>query len=317
MSFSADVKKELCAIDAPESCCRKAQAYGMLLFGKTFGAHSMTLQTENSMAAQQTAQLLAGTAGVVVDVVRPMSRRNAAQSGVYTVTVQSGEARARALSYFGHGPKETGVRINLANLEKECCVAAFLRGVFLSCGTVTDPAKGYRLEFTVAHKNLSESLLQFFSQISEFSVQPKLVQRKGAYVVYMKNSEEITDLLTFMGAVQGAMEYIQAKMFKEVRNDANRRTNFDTANIDKTVTAAARQAEAIRWLIQKDELSCLPEELQEIALLRLENPEMSLRELGENMREPISRSGVNHRLQKLMEIAEELSSGKGGAPQKM
>ncbi len=176
-----------------------------------------------------------------------------------------------------------------------------MRGAFLSCGTVTDPQKDYHLEFSVAHRRLAQDLVTLLEEIEGLRIQPSVTRRKGSYVVYIKGSEQIADLLTFMGAPSASMALMQAKMVKEVRNYVNRTTNFETANIDKTASASARQVAAIHGLEETVGLEQLPEDLREMAYLRLQNPDMSLRELGEAL--SISRSGANHRIQRLMELA--------------
>lgn len=143
------------------------------------------------------------------------------------------------LAHFGHTGKETHVGINRANLENVCCMAAFLRGAFLTCGTVTDPSKEYHLEFTVPYRQLALQLITLLEEVEEIELHPALVCRKGIYVVYIKGSEKIEELLVYMGAAQAAMNLMQVKMIKEVRNHVNRTTNFETANINKTAQAAA------------------------------------------------------------------------------
>ena len=184
--------------------------------------------------------------------------------------------------------------------------AIFLRQLFLEKGTMTNPARDYHLEFACTSSEEAERLCSLLENLSELSVNPGVTKRKGQYVVYVKGSEQITDLLAFIGANKAAMEFMQVKMVKEVRNYVNRTTNFETANIGKTASAAAGQLEAIRKIQQKKGLASLPKELKELAELRLENPEFSLRELGEKLTPPITRSGVNHRLKRLMQIAEEI-----------
>lgn len=173
----------------------------------------------------------------------------------------------------------------------------------MTCGTMTDPVKDYHLEFVVPFMNLAKDLSAIIREAYELDLQPGLLNRKGAFVVYVKGSERVADLLTFMGAGNAAMELMQAKMLKEVRNNVNRKNNFETANIDKTASAAAAQVIAIEKILNSSGISSLPEELQELAMLRYRNPEMSLRELGETLSEPLSRSGVNHRLQRIIELA--------------
>lgn len=304
MSFSSDVKTELCKA-APEPCCLKAECYGMLLFGKSFSSNAVLLKTENNAAAHHAAQLTAEVTGAIVDLSSAIYHRKESKSA-FTVSVNEKDQIASILSCFGHTGNEISLRINRANLENDCCTAAFLRGAFLSCGTVTDPQKDYHLEFVVPFMNLAKDLSALIREAYELDIQPGFLNRKGSFVVYIKGSEHVADFLTYMGAGIAAMELMQAKMLKEVRNDVNRKTNFETANIDKTAHAAAAQIIAIEKIVNTVGISKLPEELQELAKLRLRNPEMSLRELGETLSEPLSRSGVNHRLQRIVEFAREL-----------
>ena len=305
MSFSETVKQELNEKENTSPAQAKAELYGLLLLGGEFGMVSISLQTENASTAKQAAQLLAEEIGVIAQVSYPMNRK----SSRYTLSVEDREDRCRVLEYFGHRRNETGIRVNPAILPATVDVMAFLRGGFLAGGSICDPNKSYRMEFIVPYQNLSESLLELLRSIPELELHPKLTQRKGSYVVYIKISEEITDLLTYMGATRSSMEYMQVKMLKEVRNDVNRRTNFDTANIDKTVSAAGEQINAILWLKEHGKFEKLSEELQRVAQVRLENPEMSLREMELALGKTVSRSGLNHRLRKLVTLAQEESNG--------
>ena len=183
------------------------------------------------------------------------------------------------------------------------CPAALLRWAFLACGAVGNPETGYHLEFSVPYYNLSRDLLAL---LRELGFGAKHVCRKGAHVVYFKESEQIEDCLTLMGAPNASLELMGVKMVKDIRNNANRVTNCESANIDKTVAAAAVHVEAVRKIEARGGLELLPEDLREAARPRLENPDMSLRELGEAMEPPLSRSGVNHRLLRIVEFAEKL-----------
>lgn len=300
MSFSSNAKKELCALPVLEDD-RKALAYGMLLFARSFSLKSISLTTENRAVSQLLAELITGC-GCIADVTVALSRKKA--GGAITVAVPDGNDRLRLLERFGYSGREVNLRIHYQNFSEDSSTAAFLRGAFLSCGAVTDPSKDYHMEFSVPHMKLAGDLAAFLRGLPELQMEPGVTNRKGTYVVYLKGSEQITDLLTFIGAHRASMELMQVKMVKEVRNYVNRTTNFETANISKTASAAALQLEAIRKIQKTKGLDSLPEELREIAVLRLENPELSLRELGEHLSEPISRSGVNHRLKRLLALAE-------------
>lgn len=298
MSFASETKKEICREELKNSCCRKAQAYGLWLFTRGFSLQDNAVMTENGSVARLMAESAAECAGVMAEMSVSMHRK---ESGVYTLSLPGEDNRKRLLEAFGHTGREVNLRLNRANLENECCMRAFIRGAFLSCGTVTDPQKDYHLEFSVSHRRLAQDLVTLLEEAEGLSLQPSITRRKGGCVVYIKDSEQIADLLTYMGAPGASMTLMQAKMVKEVRNYVNRTTNFETANIDKTASASAKQVVAIHRLQETVGLDNLPEDLREMAYLRLENPEMSLRELGKAL--SISRSGANHRIQRLMEMA--------------
>lgn len=295
MSFSSSVKKELCAIEFLPSCCLHAQAYGLVLFAH-FSAFDISITTENEDTAALYAQALAEECGVTVT-------QDECEGVKKTFYVAGTANKNKVLDCFGHGASDIALRINRSNLSEDCCVGSFLRGAFMACGTVTDPNKTYHLEFVIAHKKLCTDLL---SLLQEQDLNPKYVQRKGYHVIYFKESENIEDLLTMMGATESSLQLMGVKMQKDVINRVNRRVNFEMSNINKTIDAAARQAAAIEKIDATVGISSLPENLQEVARLRLENPEISLTELGKMLKEPISRSGLNHRLSRLVSMAAEI-----------
>ena len=296
MSFSTDVKNEIMDVEITADCCRKAQAYGLLLFGKSFSADEISVSLENRAVASFYKKALDEYAGGSF-AIRSTS---AEKTKVRTV----GRDSAKDLySFFGHSEKDRSLRINWANIECDDCRNAFLRGAFLSCGSVTTPEKGYHLEFSVPYLNLSRDFKKF---LSELGFEPKQVMRNGYYVLYFKDSEAIEDVLTAMGAVRSSLELMDIKVYKDFRNRINRRTNFENANFTRTVDAENDQKDAIRKIQRTVGLSSLPEDLREVAKLRLENDGMTLRELGDLCNPPLSRSGVNHRLKKIIDIADSI-----------
>ena len=275
----------------------KAELYGILLFGRTLRAGSIVLQTEHESVADLTAWLLSELYGITPE--RRIHELGGERRSVI-LSVSEPEQAYSIYSGFGYNEKTVSLRINRANIETEEDTAAFLRGGFLSCGSMVDPGKDYHLEFVTPYLNLSRDLAY---TLSELEFEPKTVRRKGNNIVYFKDSGQIEDLLTFMGAAHQSLELMNVKVYKDLRNKANRLTNCETANIDKTVNASAAQVEAIKKLIGEEGFDALPAELREIARLRLDNPDVSLRGLGGMLSAPLSRSGVNHRLNRLLTLA--------------
>lgn len=294
MSFSSDLKEELLHIQAENPCCLLAESYGLMLFGRAFSSRELSISTENEAVAQKY-QYLAERLCRRAPIVQKATAKK------FKVSVETPEDRLRVLFAFGCDGTERVRRLNWANITEECCVGAFLRGAFLACGTVNSPEKNYHLEFVVPHYNLCCDLKKFLES-NDFS--PKEVRRSGLYVLYFKKTEEIQNLLGIMGAAKFVMEFIDVIVYKDIRNNVNRRLNFENANLNKTVNAAMRQIELIGKLQQSAAFQELSEELQEIAQLRLENPDYSLQQIGNELMPPMSRSGVNHRLKKLCAMAE-------------
>ena len=269
----------------------------MLYFGRAFNKDEISIMTDYDFVAQK-------YVNAIRTIVPCDPEMIVSKSGKVTVSVEDKDTRIEILNELGYTGNESSMRILTTNIENECCFGAFVRGVFLSCGIVTDPKKEYHLEFDVTFRSKSQDLSEMFEG---FPVVPKQSDRNGVNIIYFKDSSHIEDILTVMGAHQSVLALINEKIYKDVRNNVNRKVNCDNANIKKTCEAAAEQIRAIE-IIQKTELlDEIPPELKELALLRLDNPEMSLSELGANLTEPISRSGVNHRLKKLIDIAKKIT----------
>ena len=204
---------------------------------------------------------------------------------------------------------QDGLVPNRVVVQQTCCKRAFLRGAFIACGSITDPKKDYHLEFVTDN---AEKAALTAELITSFGIEAKIVNRKKYNVVYLKDGEHIVDVLNIMGAHVSLMELENVRIVKEMRNSINRRVNCEAANIGKTIAAATRQIEDIQFLNDTVGLDSLSDELRTTALLRLEFPDASLAELGEKHDRRVGRSGVNHRLQKLSDMAERLRSGKPG-----
>lgn len=293
MSFASQVKDEICELTEMSACCYHAMTYGLLLCGRSFSSSSIMIVTEHKGTADLYRNALSKLLGKEIEAV-------CSDSGKYTVELADKEDRLKVLETYGVSEKTVGVRINHANLQEECCYSSFLKGAFLACATMTEPQKSYSMEFLLPFLHLSDDMLKL---MQELQLSPKMVRRKGSYVIYFKSSEVIEDLLMLFGAQKSALELIQVKIEKDMRNRINRRVNFETANIDRSVAAAHDQLEAVRKLRADGRFDALPEELQELASLREEYPESSLKELGDKLSVSLSRSGVYHRLNKLISIA--------------
>ena len=296
MSFSSNVKNELVKIEYDNICCKKSLLYGMALFAKSFSARNITFQTENESSAQLFKSLLLELRNIDCKIeISPAGK-------TYTISLDRSDS-SKLFSYFSHSPQETSLKLNASNFTCPHCQNAFLAGAFLSCGTILTPEKGYHLEFVVPFLNLSKS---FVTLLREMELSPKTANRKGYNIIYFKGSEVIEDCLYIMGAASSMFDMMNVKIVKEIRNTANRKANCDAANIEKTVAAASPQIAAIMKIEREKGLDSLSEPLRQMAEIRMENPDSSLKELAEMFDPPISRSGVNHRLSRLVKIAEDL-----------
>ena len=298
MSFSSDVKSEIAKTENLSSCCLHAQVYGLVLFAH-FSKYNFSITTENTDVFELYLSYLREYCGVEPTVSDSGTKK-------MTAYLRSDSEKETVFDKFGHSLKEPTLRINRANISDECCAGAFLRGVFLACGTVTAPERGYHLEFVVPYKKLCTDLMKF---LDELELNPKYIVRKGNHVIYFKDSESIEDILAIIGAQDASLYVMGIKIEKDMKNKVNRKLNFEISNISKTVDAANIQVEAIEYIESKAGISSLPDNLQKIAYIRLENPESSLSELGKLLDEPISRSGINHRLNRIVKIAESLKNG--------
>jgi len=294
MSFSSDVKNELCRQGMQRLCCARAEAYGTLLCCGAFTAREVRIVTESAAFAARLPRLFRRAFAVEFDR-RPPEEEQGAKKYVFQIT---GEDKLRkVIDLLGYEAKQNLVlHINFALLEEECCRGAFLRGAFLTGGSVTDPVKRYHLELTTSHLQASRELAAL---LREMGYEPKQSSRSGSQVTYFKNSRQIEELLTRIGAKLSAMELMNAKAEKDLRNGVNRRVNCEAANLGKAVDAAQEQLSAIRRLYELGRVETLPEKLKETIVLRETYPELSLSELAAEFDPPISKSALSHRLKKL------------------
>ena len=300
MSFSYDTKNELCRLPVQRLCCARAEAYGILLYCSTFHPGEVRVVTENPNFAARLPRLFHRAFGLRFDR-QPEPEQ---QEGKRVFQLTDGKKLDHIINLLGYDPRQNPVlHINFGMLEEECCRSAFLRGVFFAGGSITDPAKRYHLELTTSHMQVSRELDVL---LRECGYPPKSVSRNGSFVTYFKQSHQIEDFLTLIGAPVAAMNVMSAKLEKDLRNSVNRRLNCDSANLDKAVEAAQEQLEAIRRLEEAGQMDLLPEKLRQTAALRLSHPELTLSELAAEFDPPVTKSGLNHRLRKLVQMAKEL-----------
>ncbi len=295
MSFSGDVKQEVCRVPLSRECCAQAEAYGVLLYCNTFQAGQVRIVTESEAFAQRLPILFKKAFQLAFD-------RLPEGAGKRIFAVEDPDKLAVIRQTFGADPRALALHLNFAAVEEACCRASFLRGAFLAGGSVTDPRKGYHLELATSHQSVSREVLALMRELGQ---EPKAAQRKGNAVIYFKQSDKIEDFLTCIGAPLAAMEVMNAKLERDLRGSVNRRVNCDAANLDKAVEAAMAQVEAIRRLEEAGTLTTLPDKLREAAALRLAHPEDTLAQLAERCDPPITKSALNHRLRKLVELGKE------------
>ncbi len=299
MSFSADVKIEITQRKPPKKEAAIAACYAVACFSKTFDAYGVTMQTEQEAIAQHIRKLFArcGVVGVIATLPR-------AHGEVYEFRVAVREEAQKMHALFGTTGKETNVQINPKLIPTPEAVRAFVGTAFLCAGTITDPQKEYNLEFSTQRFNLAKD---FESLLAQYEFAPHRTQRKGSNVIYVKASARVEELLAFMGANQASMEIMNQKAFKSIRNNTNRITNCDTANLSKTAAANAQTMKAIRTLEALDAFDALPEQLQIAAQKRMQYPDLALAQLAETFDPPLSKSGLSHRMKKIEALATQLS----------
>lgn len=294
LSFSATLKTEISKVK-PTGCCRVAECYGLLLFGRSFCNYEIALRTAVKSVAEHYASLVKLCFGVHTVITESGDLKKS-----YAVTVPGEADRARIINYYDSGEQDW--IMNPKFLKRSCCRWAFIKGAFLACGSINDPDKSYHLEFAVKDPTLAFAFAAFLELCGH---KPKHSQRSSVTALYYNNSETLEELLGGMGALRESLEVMELKVVKSMRNRLNRRNNFETANISKTVNAAVGQTQAIEYLIKENLIGMLPEELYEVAVLRRENPDASLAKLCELSGNGISRSGINHRLQRIVDFANE------------
>lgn len=299
ISFSASAKAEVCRIMPQKRCCALAQCFGVLLYCNSFHSDGIKIITESREFAHLLPKLFKKAFSMTFDVLPEET-----EDRKLVFQIREYEKINSIMEAYGFSREDTlALHVNLPVVEDDCCKAAFLRGAFLAGGSVTDPGKGYHLEVTTTHQSVARESYTLIREVMDFY--PKTAARGGGQVLYLKQSELISDFLTYVGAPVAAMGIMEARLEKELNNKVNRRCNCDDANTSKVVEAAQEQLAAIRKLRDLGLYEKLPVKLQQAAKAREENPESSLAELAGMMEPAITKPAMSHRLKKLVEMAKE------------
>lgn len=317
MSFSSTTKGELARIYSQDRCCQLAELAALIRMGGTLqlmgGEQKLNIKlaTENPAVARKLFRLFKTLFDINIKV---MVRKGSGlrRKNYYLMIVTDEMGSGNILKEVGILKQETNFfdisyKIPAKLLEKRCCRRAYLRGAFLGGGSVSNPGKTYHLEFVSHSLAYSKSLRDL---INSFGLKSKIIERKGNYVVYLKEGDQLVDLLNIMGAHNALLNLENIRIYKQMRNDVNRIVNCETANLGKIVNAAIRQIANIEYIKNTVGLGYLPANLREVAELRLESRDASLKELGQMLNPTISKSGVNHRFRKIDEIADRLRGNK-------
>lgn len=313
MSFATETKNELARITPEKKCCMLAEIAGFLRVSGSLrlaggGRFKIVITTENPAVARHYKRLIKDY--FQVDTELEIGEAAGPKKGrAYMLTIDPQMRSEQILRETGillvrEGNNYISDGIYSDIIRSKCCRKAYLRGIFMGAGTVNDPNNSYHLEIVCASRNLAADLKKMVNSFVDLSV--KISERKGRFVVYMKNYQYIRDTLAIMGAHTKVFEFENVQIKKELVNDTVRLTNCDNANTDRTLDASQRHIENIRKIQENMGLSALPEKLQVVAILRLENPDANLTQLGEMMNPPMKKSGINNRLKKIEEIAKRL-----------
>jgi DNA-binding protein WhiA len=298
ISFSGSAKAEICRVIPHKKCCALAECFGILLYCNSFTTDGIRIITESREFGYILPKLFAKAFELEFDSFPSLE-----SPGKLVFQIDDPEKLDVILASYGFDRSTLALHVNLPVVEDDCCKTAFLRGAFLAGGSVTDPEKGYHMEITTTHISVARETYALMQEVLGFY--PKMAARGGGQVLYFKQSDQISDCLTFLGAPIAAMGIMEAKLEKELNNKVNRRCNCDDANTSKVVEAAQEQLAAIRHLKELGILEHLPQKLQAAAKAREKNPESSLMELASMMEPPISKPAMNNRMKKLLQTARE------------
>lgn len=307
MSFAAEIKKELTNVES-DDCCKQSELAalirmnGAISFSKNH--YSLDVQTENAAIARRIYTLIKATYALSVELL-VRKKMKLKKNNVYIVRMNEGVKAMLIDMGILVEPLQFVRTISEKYTKKECCRRAYLRGAFLAGGSVNNPeTSSYHLEIYNFHEEHNQSLADL---LNEYDLRARVLERKKGFIIYIKEAEKITELLNYIGAYQALFKFEDVRILRDMRNSVNRLVNCETANLNKTIGAAFRQVENIRFIDKTVGLDALPDKLKEIARLRIEHQEVSLKELGEMLSGgKISKSGINHRLKKIDQFADQV-----------
>lgn len=314
MTFSLETKNELSKLELDDKCCQLVELAALVRMNGTITISSkkvnLKFTTENASIARRIFSIIKTFYKTEVEV---MVRRNRQlkKNNNYLVVINQGDISKEILEDVGliieDEPMRQQYKIPDKLIEKRCCKRSYIRGAFLGGGSISNPEKAYHLEFVTNDEDFANDLSDI---VNSFELKSKVIVRKDNFVVYLKEAEQISDLLNIVGAHKALLRFEDIRVLKDVRNNINRLVNCETANLSKTIDASMRQIEHIEIINNKIGLNRLPENLKIVAEIRLNNPDATLKEVGEMLDPPIGKSGVNHRFRKLENIAKELQGVK-------
>ncbi len=306
MSFSSQVKEELKhKIDTAKHCQIAELAAIMAFCANACNQwEGLCATTENDIVADVFVQLIKCTFNVADKDIT--LQHEGKKNNIITIKIQNKSITEKILMAIKWNDSERKMLNNSLLVQKECCKRAFIRGAFLAAGSISDPNKSYHYEIVCTNQ---ADAMQLKEMLAFFELDAKVIARKNNFITYIKEGNHITDCLNVMGAFVSQMELYNVMILKGMRNDVNRKVNCETANINKTVEAAVKQIKDIEYIRDTVGLSSLKEPLYNVAVIRLENPDMNLKDIGAKLSPPVGKSGVNHRLRKISDIAQALRKG--------
>ncbi len=308
ISFADEVRNELARMTSERRCCQHAELAALIRCNGTLSIAQrqigLILTTENAAVARKIFKLFKLNYDLFTEIVVRQKMRFHRHNS-YQVKIPPQKGTREMLISIGvlNELYQFNYRLDYDMLSKECCARSYIRGTFLGSGSINHPDRGYHLEITCDREEYAQQLLSFFQS---FQLNCNIMYRKHSYVIYFKSSEDIATFLNLIGAHTALLKFEDYRVMKNIKNDVNRRVNCETANLDKTITASMQQIDDIELITASRGIDTLPKSLQEIAQLRISHPDLSLKELGQLLNPPLSKSGVNGRLRRIAQAADKI-----------